>query len=286
MLAIYKKDVKSAFTGMTGWVLCAFVVLMSGIYFTALCLNGGYADYGYVLNNMSFIFIVVVPLLTMRCVEERRQKTDQLLLTSPVTIGRIVWGKYLALLTVYAVPVLVMCTCPLVASKYGTVSFSRAYACIFAFYLLGAAAIAIGLFISTMTESQIIAAVLTFGSLLIIYFMPSLASFLSASAGTSLIAFTILAVITGVIVYVMTKSIVVSASVVSVAEAALLAVYFLKSSLLESAFPNMLTSLGLFSRFTNFVNGIFDVTGLVFMASTALLFVLFTCQSYEKRRWN
>lgn len=286
MFAIYKKDLKSAFTGMTGWVLCAFVVFMSGLYFTALCLTGGYADYGYVLNNMTFIFIAIVPLLTMRCVEERRQKTDQLLLTSPVTICQIVWGKYLALLTVYAVPILVMCTCPLVASKYGTVSFARAYSCILAFFLVGAAALAIGLFISTLTESQIISAVLTFGSLLILYFMPSLATMLPSTAGASLIAFTMLAIVVGIIVYVMTKSVVTAAGVVSAGEIALLIIYFVNSALLESAFPNMLTALGLFSRFTNFVNGIFDVTGLVFMASTALLFVLFTCQSYEKRRWN
>ena len=113
MKAVYKKDLKSAFTGMIGWVLCAFVVVVVGLYFTAICLQSGYADFSLVLYNTTFIFLVVVPLLTMRSiVEERRQKTDQLLLTSRASIAGIVWGKYLALVTVYAIPLAIVGICP------------------------------------------------------------------------------------------------------------------------------------------------------------------------------
>ena len=286
MLAIYKKDLKSAFTSMTGWVLCAFIMLIMGIYFTALCLNGGYADFEYVLKSMEFIFLVFVPLLTMRCVEERRQKTDQLLLTSPISIGQMVWGKYLALLTVYALPLLVLCLCPLIISQYGTVSLVRAYACLLAFFLLGAASIAIGLFLSSITESQIIAAVTTFALLLVLYLMTALSSLISSTALASFIGFTFLLVLLAVGLYALLKSVLVPCVLFLAAELSLLAVYLFQSAWLEGALPHMLKSLALFDRFTNFVNGVFDITGLVYMISVALLFVLFTCQSYEKRRWN
>ena len=170
MKAVYKKDLKSAFTGMIGWVLCAFVVVVVGLYFTAICLQSGYADFSLVLYNTTFIFLVVVPLLTMRSiVEERRQKTDQLLLTSRASIAGIVWGKYLALVTVYAIPLAIVGICPLVMRAYGSVSLARSYAALLAFFLMGAAAIAIGLFMSSLTENQIIAAVCTFGSLLFLH---------------------------------------------------------------------------------------------------------------------
>ena len=133
MKAVYKKDLKSAFTGMIGWVLCAFVVVVVGLYFTAICLQSGYADFSLVLYNTTFIFLVVVPLLTMRSiVEERRQKTDQLLLTSRASIAGIVWGKYLALVTVYAIPLAIVGICPLVMRAYGSVSLARSYAALLA----------------------------------------------------------------------------------------------------------------------------------------------------------
>ena len=100
MKAVYKKDLKSAFTGMIGWVLCAFVVVVVGLYFTAICLQSGYADFSLVLYNTTFIFLVVVPLLTMRSiVENAARKTDQLPCLR-ASIAGIVCRKYLALVTV------------------------------------------------------------------------------------------------------------------------------------------------------------------------------------------
>ena len=279
MKAVYKKDLKSAFTGMIGWVLCAFVVVVVGLYFTAICLQSGYADFSLVLYNTTFIFLVVVPLLTMRSiVEERRQKTDQLLLTSRASIAGIVWGKYLALVTVYAIPLAIVGICPLVMRAYGSVSLARSYAALLAFFLMGAAAIAIGLFMSSLTENQIIAAVCTFGSLLFLYLMPSIAGLISSSAAASLAAFTVLAALLALFLHWMTKSLVL--------EGGLAAVYFLKPAWLEGLFPKLLNSLALFGRFDNFVNGLFDISSLVYFVSVALLFVFFTCQGIEKRRWS
>ena len=278
MKAVYKKDLKSAFTGMIGWVLCAFVVVVVGLYFTAICLQSGYADFSLVLYNTTFIFLVVV--------EERRQKTDQLLLTSRASIAGIVWGKYLALVTVYAIPLAIVGICPLVMRAYGSVSLARSYAALLAFFLMGAAAIAIGLFMSSLTENQIIAAVCTFGSLLFLYLMPSIAGLISGSAAASLAAFTVLAALLALFLHWMTKSLVLPSAVFCVLEGGLAAVYFLKPAWLEGLFPKLLNSLALFGRFDNFVNGLFDISSLVYFVSVALLFVFFTCQGFEKRRWS
>lgn len=287
MEAIYKKDLKSAFHGMTGWVLCAFMTFVIGLYFTALCLSGGYAEFSYVLNSIMFVFLVAVPLLTMRSiVEERRQKTDQLLLTSPATIGSIVWGKYFALLTVFAVPLVVSAILPLVMCLFGTVSLLRAYVALGAFFLLGAAAVAIGLFLSSLTESQIIAAVCTFGTLLLLYLMPSIAQLVSGTALTSLLAYSLLFAALALLLYGMMHNKVLPAIAFAAAEVVLLIVYFAKASLLEGSFPRLMNAVALFDRYSGFVDGVCDISALVYFISVALLFVFLTCQSFEKRRWN
>ena len=287
MLAIYKKDVRSAFHGMAGWVVCAFVVFVIGLYFMALCLSGGYGEFSYVLNNSMFMFLVVVPLLTMRSmVEERRQKTDQLLLTSPVSISGIVWGKYLALLTVYAIPLLVAAICPLIMSAFGSISLMRSYGSLLAFFLLGAATLAIGLFMSSLTENQIIAALCTFGTLILVYLMPSIASLISSTAFASVAAFTLVAAVACVLVFLMTKSVVLSTGLFCLVELVLFLMTRFTDVQFEGSFGKMLNTLALFDRFTTFVTGVFDLTAIVYYISIALLFVFLTTQGIEKRRWS
>ena len=161
MTAIYKRELKSYLTSMVGYLFIFFILVLAGIYFSAYQLSAAYPKFEYTLSAITFVFLIGVPILTMRVLaEERKQKTDQLLLTSPVSVGGIVIGKYLALVTVYAIPMAVMCTYPLIMSKFGTVSFASAYTAVLGFFLLGCANIAIGVFMSALTESQVIAAVL------------------------------------------------------------------------------------------------------------------------------
>ncbi len=152
------------------------------------------------------------------------------------------------------------------------------------FFLMGAAAIAIGLFMSSLTENQIIAAVCIVRLALFLYLMPSIAG-ISGSAAASLAAFTVLAALLALFLHWMTKSLVLPSAVFCVLEGGLAAVYFLKPAWLEGLFPKLLNSLALFGRFDNFVNGLFDFF-LVYFVSVALLFVFFTCQGFEKRRWS
>ena len=111
MTAIYKKELKSYLTSMIGYLFMAFTLALFGLYFTAINLQQGYPEIGYALQNSAFILLIAVPVLTMRVLsEEQKNKTDQLLLTAPVKISDIILGKYLALLTIYVIPVLI-CAC-------------------------------------------------------------------------------------------------------------------------------------------------------------------------------
>lgn len=145
MKAIYKKEVKSYLTSMIGYVFIFFILLLEGIYFTAYNLQNAYPLFGTTLSAVTFIFLILVPVLTMKTIaEERKQKTDQLLLTAPVSVSEIVLGKFLAVATVYAIPVLIICLYPMIMGKYGTVSYAMAYTAVLGFALLGFAQIAVG----------------------------------------------------------------------------------------------------------------------------------------------
>ena len=170
MLAIYKRELKSYFHSMTGCVFIAFLVMFTGIYFMAYNLNAGYPYFSYTLSGSLIVFLVGIPLLTMRSFsEERKTKTDQLLLTAPVSLTKVVLGKYFAMVTVLAVPNVIFCLFPLLIKLQGTAYLLVDYSSIAVFFLLGCVYLAIGMFMSSLTESQIIAFISTFGILLLLY---------------------------------------------------------------------------------------------------------------------
>ncbi|MDE6312536.1 MAG: Gldg family protein [Lachnospiraceae bacterium] len=181
MKAIYKRELKAYFQSFTGWLFCAATLFVISLYFTSYNLGGGYAYIAYALSAAAFIFIILIPILTMRILaEERRQKTDQLILTAPISVWKVVVGKYLAMLTVYMIPILIVCTYPIIMSFFGTVSLSESYAAIFGFVLYGCAGIALGLFISGITESQVISAVLSLIAMFLTYMMSGVSNLISA----------------------------------------------------------------------------------------------------------
>ncbi len=185
MKAIYKRELRSYFCSFTGWLFVAVNLFMMGLYFVVYNMLIGYPTIAYVLQSIVFTFIVTIPILTMRVLsEERKNKTDQLLLTAPVSVGRIVLGKYLALLTVLLVPTLFMDVLSLFLMQGGEFQMGVSAASLLGFFLYGGLAIAVGLFISALTESVVIAAVLSFGVLFLGYIMPGISNLLT-STGTS-----------------------------------------------------------------------------------------------------
>ncbi|MCH1951076.1 Gldg family protein [Enterocloster sp. OA13] len=287
MIAIYKKEVLSFYRSMMGYLYTAFLLLIAGVFFTAFNLQGGVPEFGYVLGNTTVVLLIVIPVITMRALgEEQRQKTDQLLFTAPVKVGRIVLGKFLAILTVFAAPLIILAACPLVLSLYGAVPLKESYSCFLAFFFMGAACIAIGIFISSITESQIIAAVGTFAIMLCSYLINGMSGLIGIQALHSLAGFGAVIVLGGILLAVMTKSLSTGVLTASVCEVALGACYLVDSSMFEGAFPRFLGYFSLFRRYYDFVDGIFDVTHLVYYLGVVVLFLFFAVQSVEKRRWD
>ena len=182
MKAIYKRELKSYFSSVIGCIFVAASILISAIFFVLYNMMQGYPNMEPPVFYGAMGLALFVPVLTMKVMaDERRQKTDQLILTSPVSLFKVVLGKYLALLTIFAIPVLVMCTYPLILSIFGTVSFKLAYTTILGFVLYGAALIAIGVFISSITEMQIIAAIIGIVVMFLGFFMNTITGLISQS---------------------------------------------------------------------------------------------------------
>lgn len=287
MTAIYKRELKSYLTSMVGYLFIFFVLVLTGIYFSAYQLSAAYPKFETTLSAVTFVFLIGVPILTMRVLaEERKQKTDQLLLTAPVSVGNIVTGKYLALVTVYAIPILVLCTYPLIMSKFGTVDFGTAYTAILGFFLLGCANIAIGVFMSALTESQVIAAVLTFVLLFAFYMMNGISSFFSKTSMSTCVTFGLLILAAAIILYTMIKNALISAIAAVIGEVILVVIYVVKSSVFEGGIQKVLNIFNLSGHFDNFTSNIFDIKGIVYFLSVIAVCLFLTMQSILKRRWN
>ena len=190
MRAVYRKEIRSAKASMLGYIFIAFLLAAIGLYFSFTNLNLASPKFEAVLGSVQFVFLVFVPILTMRTLaEEKKQRTDQLLFTVPLTPLEIVMGKYLALLTLFAVPMAVICSYPLILSRYGAVNFRAAYGSVLGFFLLGCAYLSIGLFCSSLTSSPAVSAVLTFLVLLATYVMDTAARMVPASLSGTLGSF-------------------------------------------------------------------------------------------------
>lgn len=287
MLAVYKKELRGYLTSMVGYVFIAFVLLILGIYFTAYNLQYASPDFGATLSSVTFLFLVITPILTMRILaEEKKNRTDQLLLTAPVSVWKVILGKYLSMVTIYAIPVVISAFYPLIMGRYGVISYPMAYVAVIGFFFLGCAQIAVGLFLSSVTESQVIAAVLTFGILFCSYMMDGIESFFSDTAISSMVAFLIIAVVVGIVVYQLTKNIIFSSCVGGVLVIGIAAVYFIKPTVFTGLIQKFLNLFAIANHFDDFVGGIFDVTGIIYMVSVVCIFVFLTVQCIQKHRWS
>mgnify|MGYP000034835223 FL=1 len=290
MTAILKREVRSSFHGMIGYVLTAFMLAATAIYFVALNLGYGLTDFGYyTLYRTTFVLLLYIPVLTMRSfAEERRTRTDQLLLTSPVSVWEIVLGKFFALCVIFALPCLADAVMILVLAALGATGTATLanLAALLCYYLMGCAAIAIGVFLSSLTENQIIAAVAGVAALLLAYMMPSLRTMFNAGSAVALAVFTGLAGAASVLVGLRTRSFTLGCLLFAALCMGLSGLFLLKSAWLTSAFSTVLSALCLFTPFEEFVNNSFSLPTLVYYLSVTGLFLFFTAQSIEKRRWN
>ncbi|MBQ4472945.1 MAG: ABC transporter permease subunit [Lachnospiraceae bacterium] len=287
MIAIYKKELRSYFTSMIGFVFVALFLVVVGIYFTSYNLVGGYANFDYVLQSIGLLFIILIPTVTMRMIaEETKSKTDQLLYTSPLTIEKIVLGKYLAVYTLFLIVVAVICFYPLILGQFGNVDYPLAYANIFGFALMGAAYMAIGMFISSTTENQVIAAVLSFLVFLITYLMSYIVQVVPSDNLSAWIIFSVLNLLISVVLYTSLKNINVALIFAGAMEVILTALYLLKPSFFDGSVVKFLNWFSLFERYKAFGLGIIDFASVIYYLSLVFLFWFLTVQTIKKRRWN
>ena len=287
MIAILKHELRLYFHSLTAYVFGAFLLVMIGVGAMLYNINAAYSNFEYVLSFSSLIFAIIVPILTMRVIaEERKQKTDQLLYSLPISTTKIILGKYVALLVLYLIPLTVVCMYPLIFSQYGDVYLLTSYGSLLAYFIMGAALIAIGVFISSLTENQGFAAGIGIAAILFNYFSVSLAEYATATAIGSAIVLFILAGLLGWIIYHLTKNSNLGYIVGLGLMAVVVAFYFIDGSKLEGLIPDVMKTLSLFDRFETFVNGVFDLTAIVYFVSIIVFFLFLSVQSLEKRRYN
>lgn len=155
MIAILKHELRLYFHSLTAYVFGAFLLAIVGIGAMMYNLQAAVSNFEFVLSFASIVFVVIVPILTMRALaEERKQKTDQLLYSLPVSTTQVVLGKFISLLLVYLIPLCIVGFYPLIFSQYGEVYMLTSYGSLFAFFLLGGALMAVGMFISSLTDNQ------------------------------------------------------------------------------------------------------------------------------------
>lgn len=287
MLAIYKKELRSYFTSMMGYVFIAFFLVIIGIWFFIQNLYSGYANFEYTLSSITFIFVLLTPLLTMRLMaEENKQKTDQLLLTSPLSASAIVVGKLLAVFTIFFAAMLVTCFYPLILTKFGEVSLPSAYASIFGFTMLGAAYLSIGLYISSLTESQVVAAVISFIVFLFTVLMDGLAGVVPQDNQAAYVTFTIILIIICLILYRMMHNLTIAVAAGVIVEIGLTVAFLMKPALFDGLVLKVFNWLSVITRYDQFYYGIFDVTGIIYYLSLTFLFAFLTTQVIRKKRWS
>lgn len=288
MLAIYKKELRSAFYSLVAPALIAFILLFAGFFVSLNSLFNFASSIETSYSNTLFVLLIAVPVLSMRALaQERGAGTETLLNSLPVRSHLVILGKYFAMITVIAIPLLVTFLYTFVLGLYGEVNYLSSFAATFAFILCGAAMLAIGLFISSMTDSAIVAAVISFACLLVIYFLPTIVLMLPATSFASFIILSVLIVALGLIVGYLTSNKIACGAVIIFLESILIAVFCIDHELLEGAAARIVESLSLTERFSSFSTyGVFDLSSIIYYLSISAVFVFLTCRSVERRRWN
>lgn len=235
MGAVFKREIKAYFTSPIAYVFLAVFYFITAFYFVTMNLMGQTTDLSYVFSGVFLIMMILLPLLTMRLfADEKKQKTDQVLLTAPVNLAEIVMGKFFAALAVFVVAMLIYIPYILVLLKLaGAVAWSSIIGNILGLFLLGAAFISIGIFVSSLTELQIVAAIVSIIINFVLYMIDVFAS-----------------------------------------------------SITIAPIKTLLVSIGFYSRFNEFTQGILNVTSVVFFVSVIFVFNFLTVRVLEKRRWS
>lgn len=292
MGAVYERELKGYLHGMTGIIFISVNLLFSGLMLFLKNLTGQLwyfqdPQMESMIYYQLMILFLTIPILTMRSIaEDRRQKTDQLLYSLPLSLPKIVLAKYFALLTTAVLPTLVSLFYPLILSLYGTVNFGTTYTALLTQALFIALLCAIGMFISSLTESPAIAAILTLTVNAALFLMSFFTTAIPQTELASLIGFAVIIVLVAFLAYYMTKSVIAAYAVGAVGIVAEIILYFVKKDLFAGAINKVIDAMSVFSRVDLGTSGILDLSGIVYFVTAAALFVFLSVQAVEKRRWS
>lgn len=287
MKIILDREFKAYFTSPIGYVFMAFFLLIFGFYFTAVNIYNSYGDYTSVLSALSSLLLFTIPLVTMRLLsEEKKNRTDQLLLTSPIHVRDIVLGKYFAAVLLFAITLIITIIQPAILLLFGKIPLGKIATCYLGYFLLGATLIAISLFISSLTENQIISAIGSIGLFLFLMLVDSLAILIPKQRFSSLVFLIIIVVLITLFIYFSIKDLYVSGIIGLLGISGVVVTYNLKGSLFDGLSTKILQWFSLFSRFENFTYGLLDIGAIVYYLSFTFIFLFLTNQTIEKRRWS
>jgi len=287
MLAIIKREFKAYFSSPTGFVFMGFFLLLTGFFFVMSNVLQANPDYNAVLGSITFIFLIVVPVLTMRLIsEETKQKTDQLLLTSPLSLTKMVLGKYFAAVSVFLLTLLVTALYPVLLSFFGSVAVWEILGGYIGFFLLGSSFIAVGLFVSSLTDNQVIAAIVTFVSLLFMWLIDWIQQGIPVDRVSGIVFAGLLVIGAAVFVYFTTRTIIVSIAVFTVGSGVVTGMFFLNPIVFEGLIVRVLDWFSLLARYGDFAMGVLSISPIVYYVTFCAIFVFLTIRMIEKRRWS
>lgn len=287
MHAIFKKEMRTYFTTMTGYIFLGFFLLITAYFFAAINIVSGSASYTTTLSSTLSMFLILIPIMTMRLfAEETRQKTDQLLFTSPISIVKIVFGKFFAAAGLFTIGVLITLIFPIILSFYGEIAWAETLGAFVGYLFLGYGLISVGVFVSVLTDNQIIAAVGTFAALFFILMMNGIASTLPVETSYSVAFVVVVVCIAAFIVYNSTRNAYAGGIIALLGCAAVAAVYILNPLIFDGAMVKILGWFSVLNRFQSFFMGVFSIGDLVYFITFSLAFLYLTINVIEKRRWR
>ena len=286
MIAIYKREMRSYFHNVIGYVVLAVLLLTAGILCTVLNVVQKSPYFSTTLYYLQFALVLVAPLLTMRSLtEERKNRTDQLLYSLPIPLWKIVLGKYFAMVSVLGVACLIIALYPLLLSLFGMGNFPTAYSMLFGFFLLGAALIAVSMLLSSLTDNLVVSVVLSVLGIAALFFIDTFVmKFVGVGAVPSLAVFILLALLIALAVWAFTKNSYFSAFVALLLVLPQIVIFAVNSSLYDGLLYRVARHISLFYRYEVFDKNIFDLTSIVYYLSVAVLFLYATWQMMERRR--
>ena len=287
MLAVFLKEVRSYFTSAIGYVFMGTFLLITGIFFAMYNLLPASPAYNGTLQSLITVFLFIIPILTMKIMsEETKTKTDQLLFTSPLKIADIIVGKYLAALAIFTISLLITVIYPIILSTFGTIYASEILSGYIGIYLLGATLIAIGLFVSSLTESQVASAVICFGVLLFIFLIDNIEQALPSTRNASIVFVLIMVAIFSLFVYFSTKNIYAATVSTLVGLSVTITSYLVKKEAFDGLLQKVFGWFSLIKRYTLFSQGVISLNSVVYYLSFIAAFIFLTIRVVDKRRWS